>query len=169
MVFDSLTLPCRPWREEGEPMQISTARMAAMAAQLVPCSSSVPPSTHRGTGKGKLFWELGKGPALTLLSMEGFHLEQQQAQPSLGGSGAWGNKQRAQTQSCVQTQAPHSSPSFTDPSPGTHRVPAQGGEAAALQGSLLSLSLCTNPSPQYPGSGQVLQGQFLLPSLWSSP
>lgn len=52
--------------------------MAAMAAQLVPCSPSVPLSSTGDTGKGKLFWELGKGPALTLLSMEGFHQEQVQ-------------------------------------------------------------------------------------------
>lgn len=53
-----------------------------MAAQLVPCSPSVPPPLTGGTGKGKLFWELGKGPGLTWLSREGLlSWEQWWAQP----------------------------------------------------------------------------------------
>lgn len=65
-------------------MQISTAREeqdgsnGSTAGALL---SLCPPLQSRGTGKGKLFWELDKGPGLNLLSMEGFHQDQWQAQP----------------------------------------------------------------------------------------
>lgn len=44
--------------------------VAAVAARLVP---SLPPFNHRVHREGEAFLEVGEGPGLNLLSMEGFH------------------------------------------------------------------------------------------------
>lgn len=55
--------------------------MAAMAAQLVPCSPSVPPSTHRGHREGEPFLGAGQGTSSNLAPHGGFSQDHWWAQP----------------------------------------------------------------------------------------
>lgn len=88
--FDSLTL--RKWSrcKSAEPER---SRMAAMAAQLVPCSSP-----HRGHREGEAFLGAGKGTSSNLAPHGGFVSTRSRGGSALkphtsaqaGGSGAWG-------------------------------------------------------------------------------
>lgn len=104
--------------------------MAAMAAQLVPCSPSVPPSTHRGHREGEALLGAGQGTRSKLALCPGWVAQEP------GGAGREPRTRQGHIRDTPGTQAPHSSPSFT--SPGIHKVPAQQ-VPAALQDYPLSL------------------------------
>lgn len=165
-----------------------------MAAQLVPCSPSVPRSSHRGHRQREAFLGAGQGTRSKLALHGGFPpgaVAGSALMPDTSAQAGWLRSLGEQAESSDpapaeegtrwasgKTQAPPSNPSFTDPLSWHTQSACPGRGCCSTAGlsllpSLFSLSPCAGPSPRYPfvcpgpgqGPGCCLQGQFLLSSL----
>lgn len=162
VVFDSLTLPSRPAARKWsrcKSAQPERSRMAPMAAQLVPCSPSVPRSSHRGHRQREAFLGAGQGTRSKLALHGGFppgSVAGSALMPDTSAQAGWLRSLGEQAESSVpapaeegtcwasgKTQAPPSSPSFADPL-SWHTQSACPGRGCC---STAGLSLLPSPCP----------------------